>query len=166
MPHELGLPMTALSETMTLFPSGAGIDIGICHHLRTTGHDTAMMVIVSASDGKAWRDEITDTIKDMPPEERWWKGLDVGNSSATIFGVLSSTEPFKSQARSEGKGGTPRDASDFGRCKRLVEGMNWRSRLHEVANDLPNWQPIVERWDELCSASAERVYDILQGVSA
>ena len=37
-----------------------------------------------------WRTEIHHAIASLPSEERWWKGLDVGLSSAAVFALLKN----------------------------------------------------------------------------
>lgn len=80
-------------------------------------------------------------------EYEWRKSWDTGLSALTIFGVFT---------HSEHKPSIPRDAGDIGRCFRLlsVAPRNWRDDLQRVADAHPEWQPLVDRWDEL-----EELYD-------
>lgn len=77
----------------------------------------------------------------MTPEQ-WIVGNDTGLSSKTIWAVMMGVEPYRSS--------TPIDASDFGRCHRLLKAIPaWRGRLGEVAQKYPAWGPLVAAWDEL-----------------
>lgn len=72
----------------------------------------------------------------------WIVGPDTGTSSTTIWAVMmGATYPRQSR---------PSDASDFGRCYRLLEAIpEWRARLPEVAEAHPEWAPLVAVWAEL-----------------
>jgi hypothetical protein len=65
----------------------------------------------------------------------------------------------------------PADASDFGRCYRLVKEVmpEWELRLPEISRKYPVWRPIVVHWEILCRAykdlSAEDFYAVLQDVT-
>ncbi len=72
----------------------------------------------------------------------WWRSGDTGISSETIMALFSGTERDRPD--------TPSDPSDFGRCYRLLERIpEFRPRLQEVADKYPNWQPLVDNWEEL-----------------
>jgi len=81
----------------------------------------------------------------MKPEQ-WIVGDDTGVSSQTIWSVMMGVRPRWS--------GTPLDVDDFGRCVRLVVLIPaFRPRLQEVADKYPQWQPLIDHWEEL-----ERLY--------
>jgi hypothetical protein len=49
----------------------------------------------------------------------------------------------------------PQDASDFGRCRRLLDLFpDWESNLHVVSEAFPAtpWPSLVDRWKDLTSA--------------
>ena len=77
----------------------------------------------------------------------WVIGGDTGLSSLTIWGVMMGAKiPTGRMWRHS----PPGDTSDFGRCYRLLELMpEWRERLHEVSDQLPEWKPYVDEWDKL-----------------
>jgi len=75
----------------------------------------------------------------------WAVGDDTGTSSKTIWtvmtGISADTWTF---------GYCPSDASDFGRCYRLLQRFPaWRQRLPEVVERFPEWTPLVRDWDKL-----------------
>lgn len=118
----------------------------------------------TAEDGKRWRAELDERAREASggdPELEWLLGTDTGSSSRTLFSVLA--ERFAHRAgwvyeRAAAGGGrgwhsTPADASDFGRCFRLLERFPaWRERLHQVVERFPAWRGLVEVWPELEAA--------------
>lgn len=139
------------------------IDCGIAHHLKYTQNRDVVMCAGIAHELKLWREEITTSLANNPPQERWWHGVDVGTSSAAIFAVLCD-KCWQWEAKEFCRESAPRDAGDFGRCKRLIEAIpEWRERLAEVAEAYPKtaWPRIVARWAELESATQEQVGAIL-----
>ena len=158
-----GIPISALSESLKLFPKASGIDTAIGHHLRAIGFHTASMVIATNSESAKWRAEIEADIAGMPPQERWWKGLNVGTSSAAMFAVFADP-PWNFHAKEMGQESTPHDAGDFRRCVNLIsEFPEWRQRLHLVAQQYPagKWPAIIEKWDELETAAPEKQTEML-----
>lgn len=146
-----GVPMPAMSECLKLFPKKAVCDSGIVHHLRQSGRVNAVMCIVTESAGREWRAEITKSLQGCEPQERWWRGLDVGTSSAAIFAVFCGSR-WKMEAQQMGRASTPHDAADLGRCLRLLAMFpDWRGRLADVAAEYPDgdWPKLVGRWPEL-----------------
>jgi hypothetical protein len=80
----------------------------------------------------------------------WHTSGDTGASSTTIARALTN-ERFGSFGPM-----TPSDASDVGRCIRLldlaeVNGENWRGRLSEVAKRAPGygWEKLIPRWAQI-----------------
>lgn len=165
-----GVPVSAFTETRGLFPGNSIMDGGIAHHLRTTGQaGNAVMCIATPEDSRRWRREITEwlAVNESSAERRWWCGVDVGTSSAAMFAVLVDGPLLAAAACEFGKASTPRDADDFGRCKRLIADFpDWRPRLHEVASAYPNtaWPAIIDRWDELVRTTPERQTEILREI--
>lgn len=102
------------------------------------------------------------------PEE-WIEGHDTGLSSCTIVRELARAGHPGVVARANEMlsgypdGMTPRDASDFGRCYRLLTRHfpQWRDRLPEVAERHPDWAPLVAAWAELEGLFAEEKYQEL-----
>lgn len=77
----------------------------------------------------------------MTPVE-WLLGDDTGSSSKTLLAVMTGVNY-------EGAS-LPWDNDDFGRCYRLLKRFpEWRVRLPEVAQQYPEWGPMVAAWDEL-----------------
>lgn len=80
----------------------------------------------------------------MTPLE-WMMSGDTGISSQTIMCVMTGTKN-----RGHFGADIPYDPSDFGRCYRLLKHFpQWRSRMQQVADKYPAWQPLVDNWDEL-----------------
>lgn len=93
-------------------------------------------------------------------ELTWLFGRDTGQSSKTIFCVLSKQEIYRelTHVRLGGRGHLPNDSSDFGRCHRLLELFPaWRDRLPEVAECFPEWKPLVESWERLTALYLEEL---------
>jgi hypothetical protein len=109
-----------------------------------------------------------------PRALNWIMGGDKGSSSETIWAVMTGAEcPRPSR---------PLDASDFGRCYRLLALIpEWRVRLPEVTARYPEWGPLVAIWGELevlwqavgCNgpfdgewnlAASKRLYERMQAV--
>lgn len=79
--------------------------------------------------------------------EEWLNSWDTGISSLTIFQVMTGRQVLVGRLRHPD---TPKDPADFGRCHRLLKVVpEWRERLGEVAEQHPEWAPLVERWSEL-----------------
>jgi hypothetical protein len=75
---------------------------------------------------------------------RWKEGPDTGASSLTLCRALAHGPDVIHQSID-----TPRDASDFGRCYRLLKAIpGWRQRIGEVRH-LVGWAPLVDAWDDL-----------------
>jgi hypothetical protein len=158
-----GIPMDALNECLKLFPKNSVIETGICHHLRETSTPEAVICIATPANAKKWREHILKAIAGLPPQDRWWKGLDVGCSSAAIFAVLGDLR-FTAPATRMSRQSVPSDAADFGRCSRLIQLFpEWKAQLQQVAEAYPTtrWPAIVARWDELEAATPEEQSRIL-----
>lgn len=153
IPTVAGVPLHALDECLKLFPKGSIMDNGIAGHLRRGRGMLAVFVIGTATDLRAWRGEILADLAHLSREERWWKGIDVGSSSAAIFAVFSNLH--REAARDLARGAVPHDADGFGRCKRLLELFpEWLASLDRVAIAYPatQWPRLVERWHDLTTA--------------
>jgi hypothetical protein len=75
------------------------------------------------------------------PEE-WVRSWDTGLSSKTIFDYMRTGLASNPNV--------PLDASDFGRCSRLLAvAPGWRQRLSGLGDAYPAWKPLVENWDML-----------------
>lgn len=169
LPGRTGLPMTALSECLKLFPKNAVMVTGVPHHFHATGRPEVIIAVASPANAKRWEEEIeaelaASTIK---PELRWWRGTKVGRSSAAIFAALADRAFGYLNVREFSGVATPQDAGDFGRCLHLLSVMpEWRDRLPEVATAYPGtkWPAIIDRWAELESATPERQFEILKEI--
>lgn len=159
-----GVPMEAIN-TLTRVAGKAGIYPGIAHHYKTSRRQT-ILCAATAAGAKLWMEDIEKSLEGLSPQMKWWRGMDVGLSSAAIFAVLCEGEMKFCGAADMGQGNTPRDADDFGRCLRLVETMGWRERLAEVATAYPetDWPKIIGRWDELAKATPEQQSLILHSL--
>lgn len=163
-----GIPASALEECGGLFPKDAVIDAGIIHHLRAAGNRGAVMCIVTKENSRKWREQITESLKTLSPQARWWKGFDVGTSSAAIFAVLCDDQ-WRHAANEMGEKSTPHDADDFGRCKRLMDAIpEWRPLLPKVGEKYPEtkWPSIIARWDEIAAADPKTQTQILRSLEA
>jgi hypothetical protein len=152
-PTESDVPFHALDESLKLFPKGFILDNAIAGHLRRHRRMFAVFVIGTAADLAVWRGDILADLAHLPRGERWWKGLDVGTSSAAIFAVFSNLH--REAARDLSRGSVPHDADDFGRCKRLLELFpEWLANLDRVAIAYPStpWPSLVDRWQDLTAA--------------
>ena len=165
--YQAGIPVNALGECLSLVPRKGLMDAGIAHHLRHSGHPNVVLCMVTASNSTKWRAEITELLSNAPPEDQWFRGFEVGASSATIFSVFCFAK-FNAAAKKMSNGAAPLDASDFGRCVRLLEKFpQWRASLHRVAEAYPNgkWPALVARWDELEAATPEVQNQILNSLT-
>jgi hypothetical protein len=164
-----GVPLNAMTEISGLFPPDALCSTAIAHHFNASARLDINRVVLCVGTPNAlelWQAEIRQQIAGLPPQERWWRGLDVGLSSAAIFAALASSSDHFA-ARRYARGAVPRDSEDFGRCQRLVAGMGWRDRLTQVAEAYPEtkWPAIIARWDEIeAAAPGHRRTEILQSL--
>jgi len=91
-------------------------------------------------------EEDCTTVKYDDDWRKWWHGPDTGTSSKTICCHLAGKGAPMMGPNQES---IPRDASDFGRCHRLLHAMKgWRERIGEM-QDVPGWAKLVGAWDEL-----------------
>jgi len=161
-----GIPMDALSECKSLFPKKSILDISIAGHFSRSGKCPAVMCVTTSLGSAVWRQEIAESIKNLPPQERWLLGLSVGTSSASIFAALCDDD-LKFAAKAIGRGEIPLDADDFGRCSNLLSEIpEWRGSLHKVVEAYPltKWREIVQRWDELEASEPDRQSEILNDI--
>lgn len=80
---------------------------------------------------------------------KWMEGPDTGASSLTLCRALAHGRGVVHQRID-----VPHDASDFGRCYRLLKAIpGWRERIGEVRH-LAGWASLVDHWDAL-----ERLYE-------
>ena len=83
----------------------------------------------------------------------WISNGDTGLSSETIWRVLTGWVGTAQWYPS-----VPLDPSDFGRCYRLLYVMpSWRARLSEVSQTYPEWERLVDVWDELTALYKEEL---------
>lgn len=83
--------------------------------------------------------------------EEWLAGPHTGTSSLTIAQVLWKRSGLSALILGRNDyHEPPRDASDFDRCRLLLQVMpHWKDRLSEVADEHPRWAPFVGAWTEL-----------------
>lgn len=163
----VGIPVTAISELLPLLKKGAVIHSGISHHFNALGDSSVIACLGSIDELKLWEEEIKERITNYQPEQRWWAGLDVGLSSATIFAVLAKDSNVQRQAAAYSNGAVPHDADDLSRCLQLIEEFpTWKEELHKVATAHPNtkWPKIIAKWDELKNASKTMQGKLLQEI--
>ncbi len=80
----------------------------------------------------------------------WIGGVHVGISSATIFSVLSGYD--RRLVMQRWRPSVPLDAGDFWRCARLLQEVpEFRVGLHRVAEAYPEWEDLVDRFDEIAA---------------
>lgn len=156
--YQKGVPLAALSEVVPMAPKGSVIDPGIGHHLKESGVSRAVFVVVTKKHGKEWRELIEKQLAAAPisPELKWWNGVHVGKSSASIFAVFCMSS-LAGRAKEYGEGSVPADADDFGRCARLLKAFpEWRSQLNRVTEAYPDskWPAIIAKWGQLETSSA------------
>lgn len=151
-----GIPIGALAECEALFGKGALMDNGIASCVRRNGHPRVVAAIGKPDELSRWRLSLSEMLKQLPPEEAWWRGLDVGQSSAAIFAVFAQ-ESLAREAREFSQGATPQDTDDFRRCLKLIAAFpEWRPHLGQVAKAYPDgaWPDIISAWDILEEAVA------------
>ena len=131
----------------------------------------AMMAVAAKDEVEQWEAEVRELAKQRAggdPELEWFYGPDAGNSSLTIFSVLSTHHHL---LPADFRPYPPSDPSDFGRCLRLLNAVPaWCARLSEVVERHPAWKPLVEHWDELeelwleesPSGECPKLYDRMQ----
>jgi len=168
--HEHGLLVLGDPPPVTVFVGLGNIAQELGFDLSDAGVAnayTARFAFTNALSGPLWRAEIDKrNAPRMLPLAAWLAGADVGTSAQTIAHVLGTSSdlgfglgpgvPLPSWGPT-----IPLDASDFGRCLRLVQLMDnrvappgwtaWRDRLDEVAERYPAWVPIVKAWDTLAA---------------
>lgn len=157
-PGEDMIPIDATQEVLRLFPAkkAARLDPGIAHHYNASDHTLHVVLAVCPSLAAAdrWRGDIAVDIAHLSTEVRWWRGTDVGCSSAALFSVLTGSAGLAQASDRMGQGRTPRDADDFGRCRRMVQLLDCRHRLPVACLRLsPTWQAIITQWDFFCALS-------------
>lgn len=164
-PGQRGIRADAFVESAALFPKKAIINPGIAHHFNASGYGKHVIFAVATQvESDAWEKEIAYQLDPLSPQVRWWRGTDVGQSSAALFHVFCD-ESLKWCSNEMGCSATPSDADDFGRCHRLlVLFPEWRSRLVEVAMKYPNtaWPKIVARWSELETAHEAALPEVVR----
>lgn len=75
----------------------------------------------------------------------WLEHGERGVSSEAIFSHLTGV-PLCSRLS------PPYDTGDLRRCRRLLAAVpEFAARLGEMRNVSPQWNALVERWDELCA---------------
>ena len=100
------------------------------------------------------RAELKDKVSGTDVTSRaleWLFSEDTGVSSKTLAAVMLNVP-----AAAIDYPGVPVDGDDLGRCFRLLEKIpEWKSRLDEVADAFPSWEPLVESWSQLQALYSE-----------
>ena len=143
------IPMNMMTALLDSCPNkeSAQILTDVAGYLNAT-----LVVAHSPENADAWRKQIDDQLNSahgvvMTPE-KWRNGRDTGISSKTIFNVMMGLAPDNGLYPFGAD--TPCDPSDFGPCYRLLEYFpEWRKRLSEVAEVVPKFSPLIERWSDL-----------------
>ena len=74
--------------------------------------------------------------------EAWLRSWDTGASSLTIFNFM--------RVGVTARAAIPYDPADFGRCYRLLKAFpDWRVRMSEMGERIPEWKELATHWDEL-----------------
>lgn len=152
-PERRGVRMDCLDEITPMMPKDAVVHAGIANALG------AIMAIGTDENCTLWKKEIDDDLakQDLSPTLKWLRGTDTGLSSKAIFIALNENWSEKSEARMSSRGSpghTPADASDFGRCQRLLDIMpEWEKphMLNLVGMAYPGtaWVKIIPEWPRL-----------------
>jgi hypothetical protein len=155
-PGQSGIPLDAMDYLQKLAPKKSVIAGGIAHFYKNDGQNAVLAVADNVKAYHEWQTEINEDLdaRYKDSAQRWWHGLDVGMSAATIFSVLVADDSLKVKAGQFAREAVPHDADDFGRCVRLIQRMpEWKPRLQEVADKYPNtkWPKVLGWWDQLCS---------------
>jgi hypothetical protein len=83
----------------------------------------------------------------------WMVGDDTGVSSKSIAAFMCGADLSFAYWNSP-----PSDASDLGRCLRLLERFpEWKARMPEMASIDERWAKIIPHWDEAAAMLAEEV---------
>ena len=172
--NETGISIPAFQEATDFFSATMECPVfasGIAHHYNAFdfelhGGNRVVLAVTEERHLLEWKEEIRKSLAALPLQQQWWFGTDTGQSSETIFSVLAEEGRHKYGSLRKGCS-TPLDSSDFGRCLRLVNLLNWRNRLDEVAKAFPQskWPKIVARWDELVNATSENQNAILKEIN-
>lgn len=160
-----GVPLEAIQEVSKILEVKGLIDSGIAHHFKVSGKLNVVMCFGYKNELNQWTNKIKESLVSLHPEEAWWRGVDVGTSSAAIFSVLS--KHHTQQAREYGQGSTPRDADALGRCARLLDLFpTWKARLDEVgaAYPLTRWSKIIAVWHLLEGADSKQQTKLLNQI--
>ena len=81
----------------------------------------------------------------------WIGSHRVGISSKTMWCAIMGVKCYEAD--------TPRDADDFSRCYDLYKFCELTpADMQKVANIYPYWQPIIDKWDELCEIYLAKDY--------
>ena len=137
----------AASSLMLSYGDEALIVPGVAAALNAMSAENVVFAIAKDADSsEAWHKELDERATRRANGDRakeWAMGTDTGNSSMTIYNVMTGKSGVSS---------LPSDNSDFGRCRRLINKLpEWRDRLGEVADSFPEWGPIIDGWDDLVS---------------
>ena len=97
----------------------------------------------------------------------WLKNGEIGQSSKTIYSVLSSSPLLHPDQYTH-----PLDTADFRRCYLLLERIpEWRPRIQEMGQVSETWQNLADNWDKLTTmflrlmatdGSERKMYDFMK----
>lgn len=127
VPDLLALMEAAKEKGYTIVDAGLGTALG------------GGFALTSEEGAKLWRAEVEQRIEGLSAVDRWRRGCDTGMSSCHLLALLTGDKGVEPAL--------PHDASDFGRCVRMLDATGLRDRLGEVRDRA--WRPFIEAWDEL-----------------
>lgn len=162
------VPLDILTTSMGMFPKGVLIATSIPHHYRVSGREDVVMAVAIKENIQSWTAAINQAVAGLPPEERWWKGTEVGASSAAVFAVFCDARWKRSVEYFYPGANVPHDADDFGRCQQLLALFpEWNQRREEIGKAYPDtkWPAIIARWTEIANAAAAEAGAILRAIT-
>lgn len=160
-----GIPLNDFGHLAKMFE-----DEGLSHIATNVSNLVAgavLAVTATPKDEKLWLDEIRKN-KGIGVDD-WLYGVDVGDSSGTIYGVFTGN--WGGIGGDRRRASVPYDPADFGRCYRLLDQYpEWAGQLDKVSEAFPFWAPIVEAWpamtalweQESPSGSCPKLYKMMQ----
>lgn len=166
-----GIPIHDVSVAYKLLegdPEKMVIAPGVAKYLSNNeGFRSVLAIAKSKEYEKRWEREIADSMKDYAcPFVAWAKmGLDVGLSACTMLRACGDEKLVNAVSKFlYTDDATPRDASDFGRCMRMVmayshvlEKRSMPYEFYSVFGDAEKyplscrgtWKKLIQNWEEL-----------------
>lgn len=143
-----GIPINILGKLVRAFGSKRALmDVGLANYYSRGSGMVCFCIVEDEASTREWHQKVECYLDTLPisPEDRWYRGLDTGISSCTIFYVMTGRQPPYHWSPA-----TPQDAADFGRCSRLLARFpEWACLLGKVALKYSEWRGLVHEWDKL-----------------